>query len=285
MSNMLDVNLSLLPEGAAWNVAGDYLSFLKANSNNKEVVRNFLKTLSIIRAPLKTEYLENLEREFGIEFTDGLTEEQRRQNLLSTKTSIGSLGEDYFENILVSAGFDVQVHRNSPAVDPTPFLSDEYFMVDGNENAVDGNENAIDGIQGGYLLANGPVFDQSPDWISVDGNENMVDGNENAVDGRFDRLKAVEINPVLDCGLSYSTLCGNYLAVCGNENSILGGTSSQCWKYIFFIGGDVTRGVNGEITDIEFATVQTTKRLQFETLILKYKPVHTWAAVIVNYIE
>jgi len=285
MSDLLNVNLSLLPEGAAWNATGDFLKFLEANAKNKEAVRNFLKSITTIRAPLKTAYLSDLEREFGIQFVDSLTEAQRRLNLLTAKTSTGSLGPDYLQSIFDQSGFNVQVHRNRPAVDPSQFIDTDYYMVDGNENAVDGNENAIDGVKGGYYLANGPIYDQSPAFISADGNENMVDGNENAVDGRFDRLTAIKIEPIPNCESAYSTICGNIFAYHGGGMAIMGEIQPQCWKHVFFIGGDVTLGVYGEIIYIEFADVPASRRIEFETLVLKYKPTGTWAAMMINYIN
>lgn len=90
--------------------------------------------------------------------------------------------------------------------------------------------------------------------------------------------------------------CGNELALCGrgtgklvvNGISDLDGTlsspaASEDYPMVFFVGGAVTRdGVTNEILTIESAQVFTSRINELTRLIVKYKPLFTWAAVFVE---
>jgi len=53
---------------------------------------------------------------------------------------------------------------------------------------------------------------------------------------------------------------------------------------VFFIGGDATRDpVTHQLTNIETVTLLDSRRSEFEKLILKIKPVHTWAGMMIDY--
>lgn len=57
------------------------------------------------------------------------------------------------------------------------------------------------------------------------------------------------------------------------------------WSMIFFVGGEVTRDpVSNKIVAIEFVNVPIQNRKALHQLILKYKPLHSWAALAINYI-
>ena len=55
------------------------------------------------------------------------------------------------------------------------------------------------------------------------------------------------------------------------------------WPMVFFVGGDATRDGSGFITDIELAEVPSEQETAFKRIILKYKPINSWAALIVTY--
>lgn len=56
------------------------------------------------------------------------------------------------------------------------------------------------------------------------------------------------------------------------------------WSMIFFVGGDVVRDpVSNKIVGIEFVNIPIQNRAALRQLILKYKPLHSWAALAVNW--
>ena len=56
------------------------------------------------------------------------------------------------------------------------------------------------------------------------------------------------------------------------------------WPLCFFVAGDVTRNGAGEITDMVDAEVQASRKAELATLILKCKPMHTWAGLRILYV-
>ena len=56
------------------------------------------------------------------------------------------------------------------------------------------------------------------------------------------------------------------------------------WGLFFFVGGDATRdGGTGELLTIDPASISISRREEIRGLIIKYKPLHSWAGLIVNY--
>lgn len=259
---------SLLPEGSAWNIAPgrDLDKLFDGMADNAESVVNFLACLSDIRDPALTPILSDLEREYGIKTNTNLTEAQRRMALSALIYQGENNGsKDDLQNALQAAGFDVQVHENSPAVDPDLFLNSIPFMVADGDNAyagffptTPGVYTSIAGKTGGELLVNGKIFEQRPDYISVASGDYMYAGNGNAYSGKYeDLVQELFIYDIPD-----------------DPNS---------WPFFFFVGGDATRNVSGELTAIENTDVLGVRKVEFERLILKYKPIHTWAGLLINY--
>lgn len=54
------------------------------------------------------------------------------------------------------------------------------------------------------------------------------------------------------------------------------------YPLIFFVGGEVTRNIEGEIIEIMPAFIRGDRRSEFEQLVLKYKPLHSWAGMIIE---
>ena len=259
---------ALIPEGSAWNVApdGDLDHLYDGMAENVEYIVSQLSILSDIRDPSTTPILSDLEREYGISTNTNLTESQRRESLAALVFQGENNGsKDDLQSVLQAAGFDVQVHENSPAVDPDNFLNNIFLMVADGDNAyagfyptIPGVYTSIAGKTGGSLLVNGATYIQRPDYISVANGDYMYAGNGNAYAGKYEDLtQTLVIYPIPD-----------------DPNS---------WPFFFFVGGDATRNVSGELTDIEFVNIPTERREEFERLILKYKPIHTWAGLMVNY--
>lgn len=259
---------ALLPEGSIWTPKpdGGLDELLEGMGTADENVIDFLASLASLRDPATTTILSDLEKEYGIVPAATLTEAERRQALSTIvyqDRSTGSAQE--LQTVLQSNGFDVQVHENSPAVDPDLFLNAFFLMYADGPNAFAGfiplagpPSTAVAGKTGGILLVNGFSGTQRADYLSYAGNPNMVAFNAVAVAGRFDQLVIDQLfYPVSD--------------------------DPDTWPLYFFVGGDATRDGSGALANIETADVPNNRRSEFERLILRYKPIHTWAGLIINF--
>jgi len=216
---------ALLPPGQLWTPApgGGLDDLISGISLNMETIRDFCSELAFLRSLEKTNYLDDLEREFGLVFNSSLTEAQRRARVATVKSDVDNDGSaSFLEEKLQAFGFDVQVHINNPPVDPLNFLFQEYRVVCGNSESVCGAEASVSGSVVGELVVN------------------------NVNDFEF------EI-PV----------------------------DSKYWGLVFFIGGDATRDpITDEITDIDTAVIPLALRDDIRRVIVKYKPLHSWAALL-----
>jgi hypothetical protein len=133
-------------------------------------------------------------------------------------------------------------------------------MVAGGENAFAGNEGAFCDRDGGDLVVNGLIYTLSPAYIMQAGGSIAFAGNEDAKAGRFNEL-----------------IPSYYIFNIPSD--------PYTWPFIFFIGASIIRDPETyEITDIETAEIPIERKSEFLSIILKYKPLHTWCAAIVLYI-
>jgi hypothetical protein len=262
MSNGLgyEIITALLPEGDVWSpkVDGDLDLVQQADGEILDTMISTAQEIGFFRDPLLTPILDDLEREFGILKNSNISEELRRQQLNAKKFRIDIDGTATdLQDALDAAGFDLQVHKNNPPVDPAIFLTQNFQMVAGGVDSVAGNENAFAGLLGGYLLVNGPTYLQTPAYDMQAGGLNSVSGNAEAVAGHFLRLQknAIEYTIPVD---------------------------PNNWGYVFYVGGDATRNVSGELTKIEQGLVPTERINELETIILSIKPLFSWAAMIIT---
>lgn len=257
---------ALLPDGSFWDVKPDgfFDLLLDALGENDDRIADDLCCIANIRDPFLTPILDDLEKEYGIQTDTNLTEAQRRGQLAALVYKGDNNGsKDDLQNALVAAGFDVQVHENSPAVDPDTFLNNIFLMVANGDNAyagffptTPGEYTSVAGKTGGSLLVNGKIYEQRPDYTTVAGF--VYAGNEEGIAGSYTELVQNEIiYPIPD-----------------DPNS---------WPFFFFVGGDATRDINGELTAIEVVDIPIQRRAIFERIILRYKPIHTWAGLMINY--
>lgn len=259
MRSILD---ALLPPGPKWVPADglDFDLFLDGLADIYPPIKNFLGDLACLRDPETTPYLSDLEKEFGILTKENLTEAIRRELLAARIYERGGTGSaTNLQAALVRAGFDVQIHENSPAVDPAIFLDENFQITLGDPiSAFIGDPDAYLGRIGGELLVNGPLFDQYPLYLTALGAPDMQLGDPAAFLGDFDELvRNPQVYPIP--------------------------TNPDSWPFIFFVGGDATRNPGtGELTAIEQAEIPATQIGEFKNIILRYKPLHTWAGLIIT---
>lgn len=268
---------ALWPKGASWDIApnSDLDKLLDGIGASNDEVMEFLSQLASIRDPANTFILGDLEREYGV-FTDELfTDAERRERLKPHVYPGEKTGSaDHLQSALdlaglgagaAGGGYNLQVHINDPPVDPAPFIDKAFQMVAGGDNAFAGFEplsgppsTAFAGSIGGEWVVNGDIFTQSPAYTMQAGGDFAFAGNGNAVAGRFDSLNQTPIE--------YDTP-----------------TDPNDWPLVFFVGGDATRNINGELTNIEIASVPTARKNELRRLILRIKPLGTWCGLIVGF--
>jgi hypothetical protein len=258
---------ALLPQGSAWEPeqGDDYDLLLDGIANNTEKVRLDLDDIRNFRNPAETVILSDLEKEFGVIPASASTEAERRERLAAKMFNKSELPTyEFLEAKLVAAGFDVQVHANSPAVDPAIFLDQSFQMtagdlLPGGNDAQAGEAEAYAGRIGGELLVNGEQFTSFPNYTTLAGEADAQAGEAEAAAGNFDGISLV-----------------------ADEYEIP--TDSGYWGMIFFVGGDATRNASGELTEIEIAEVPIERKAEFKRLILTYKPMFSWAGLVVVYV-
>lgn len=253
---------TLLPPGSLW-VPEDGAGFdqlLEGLAESDETVREFLADLARFRSPELTPILDDLEREYGVIPDDTLTEAVRRARLLAVKTSVSGDGTaDFVQSQLRAAGFDVYVHVNNPPVNPGLFLFDAPATICGNATAICGNSAAYCGGTRGNLVVNGKTYNH------------------------------IYYTGIMAGGLLAS--CGNAQAICRDEASFAQRpiiyelpTDPGYWPLVFFVGGPAVRNASGELTEIATASVPIGRKDELIRSIVKYKPVHSWGGLIVQYV-
>jgi len=250
-----------LPKGAAWEpkTNGNYDKVISATGEIIKEICERAENARHVRDPQNTFLLDDLEREFGILKNEAFTEQQRRDNLSAKINMVPGNGTaDDLQSALDAAGFDLQVHKNNPAVDPAIFLDQAFQMVAGGDNAYAGRPDAYAGRIGGELLVNGSVFEQVEAYLMQANGSTSYAGNSNAISGYFESIKRTPIEYTIP-------------------------TDPDTWGFVFFIGGDATRNVSGELTDIEQAEVELVRKEELKRIILSIKPMYTWAGLIITY--
>lgn len=257
---------SLLPKSKAFNIIiqKNITKFFEGLTALPDDFRTFIDNIWLDIFPLTTRSPELWEDQFGIRMPDS-NDTVRRNDIATQWTLKGGQSAHYLQSVLQDAGFNVQVHENNPKVDPDIFLSSAFIMTCGMTTAVCGNDDAFCGLTGGYVLANGFVPDSSDvrDYLMVCG----YDGFDN-----------------ITCGQSIA-VCGYFESFIITPKTYTVPDDSNYWDNIFFIGGDATRDpVTHELTAIETITLDSDRQSEFEKLILKIKPVSTWAGMMVEYV-
>lgn len=267
----------LLPPGSLWEVEDDegLDQFLEGIGDSYETLKAAIDKVALVRNPILTDILDDLEKEFGVTKNDSLTEAVRRIALDAIKTERKNEGtDDSLEAVLQKSGFntalqDVQVHINSPLVDPALFVAEEAFLyVCGGVDVVCGRvvdpgpPNPLDIVSGaglGELLVNGDIIIRLATFSIVSGSANAICGNAGAICGANSGAAAFDVIYTIPTDPGY-------------------------WGLIFFVGGDATRDpITGALTAINFLEVPMEREAEFKRLILKYKPIHSWAGLVVRF--
>ena len=260
---------ALLPRGPVWtpDADSDYDKFLDGIADNSEAVRASLDALRHLRNPWKTPILKDLEREFAVIPSAAATESERRQRLASVmfrRTTLPTHTE--LESQIAAAGFEgIFVHPNSPAVDPNLFIGRNFNMtcgdlLPGGNDAQCGEPEAYCAQVGGELLVNGDIYRQQPNYTCLCSLDNIFGGAQ--------------------CGEAGAS-CGEYDGVTMFPMVYEVPTDPGYWPMLFFVGGPATRNpVTGALTSIKIATVAIERKDEFRRLILRYKPMAAWAALI-----
>ena len=245
---------AILPEGEIWRVLtdGDLDKLLDGSAENWDTLATYLERLATVRNPDGTLFLSELEKEFGIIPNEELTDEQRRDTLRPRVYERGgNASKDIMQNALVSAGFDVEVYENDPN-----FFTDPIFqMIAGGPNAFAGNEGAFAGLVGGEILVNGEIFTSEKLFTSVAGRENALCG----------RMSAGEFSAFSRSAIPYEIP-----------------DDPATWPMIFMVaapGGWITPDF-----ELSQAEIPLVRRNDFRTQILKIKPMHSWAVLVVTYV-
>jgi hypothetical protein len=150
MRRVLD---ALLPQGSIWSPmdGGGLDQLLEGVAANSEAVRQELSALAVLRNPLLTTMLADLEREYGVLPDPLLDEATRRARLNTVANMTNSDGSAVtLESVLRSAGFDLYVHVNDPPVDPALFSGEMVVNGDTYEHSYYGATTAgsVDAVCG-----------------------------------------------------------------------------------------------------------------------------------------
>lgn len=150
-----------LPKGAIWEYSedGDLDHLYQGIADNEGLIYEFLESLAYIRNALKTPFLEDLERDYGIVPDAALDEAERRQQLKAMFPRRSSGTAEYLQEKLRELGItNVYVHRNDPPISPLGF----GWTIFGRVDAIFGRDNAQFGDAGvfGKLIVNGKSSDE-----------------------------------------------------------------------------------------------------------------------------
>jgi hypothetical protein len=264
---------ALLPPGALWQPepGEDFDLQLDGLADNVEEIKGTLETLADIRNPSKTPVFEDLERNYGIKPNSNVTQDIRIARLdqkVYQGAKVNSIDDVQAE--LITAGFDLQVHKNDPAVDPAIFLAQSFQITAGSDKAYAGFNDGVNILAfaaslGGELLVNTDIKKQEKAIL-------MQAGGDVAYAGFND-------------GLNTLSIAGYHLELKTSELTYPIPTDSKYWPKMPFIGGDATRDpVTNEITAIEPGLVDSNRKDDLKALLLSDKGLGAWFSLIINFV-
>lgn len=259
---------ALLPPGDLWEVEPDesFDQQLDGIADTSEEIRGTLDSLADVRNPKKTPVFTDLERNFGFSPNDNISRSIRETRLgrrVYQGEKVNSIDDVQLD--LNNAGFDLQVHKNDPPVDPATFVDQSFNMTCGSDRAYLGFNDGVDtlsflGRLGGEWLVNTPITLTSFAY-------QMQCGGDVAYLGFND-------------GVDTLSVCGYFTTIKRTELEYP--TPTAYWGKVFFIGGDATRNANGELTDIQAGFVDSNRFDELQALLMSDKTSGAWIGLIVN---
>jgi hypothetical protein len=265
---------SLMPPGAIWRPRiGGYMDRLHDGlAAAMQVVHDYLARIGSVRNPLQTPVLGDLEREFGVSPSDGISDSTRRATLASKMFTRGLRGQYWvLQNALTQAGFiGVTVIPNDPAVNPAPFITGNAQMCCGGSNAYagyylgaappSGPYNAYAALYGGLLIVNGAQFVNTPQ---------IVGAGSGLVSCHTIWLNTLNTN-----------ICGSFSYSRSQTLNYGSPGEPYKWPFVFFIAASATYDGSGHVLTLTQCTIPSARMSEFMSLVLHYKPIHAWAALI-----
>lgn len=255
----------LLPTGRAWRIVVDkYLRrFFQGLTDPLGVAfKEFMDAIFLDLFAQETRQLEEWEDQFALTQTPGNTEQQRRDRLAAAWLGGGNLSPKSIQDTLRAAGFDVYVH--------------EAWFFDPNKQIRDPNQYLADGTNPLIYVA------ECDEPIALCGQLEAECGE--TVGAPLGYPLVNKITETLIAGVD----CGEDLAQCGENDALCGNifgvafvtrqyelpTDPSKYPFFWYVAGE---------NFPDFATVEQSRRDEFETLVLKIGPTHLWAGILVNY--
>jgi hypothetical protein len=270
----------LLPDGPLWVPEGDegFDNTLNAIAETSEPVRQLLASLADIRNPYKTLIFEDLERNYGFQPNENISLDIRIRRL-ARRIYKGGTGVqrvnsvDDIQDDLDAAGFDLQVHKNDPPVNPQTFLQQAFQISCGSDFAFCGYNNGVDilafcanygGLVGEEMLVNTPIYLQSTAFL-------MQCGGDVAYCG------------YTDDGINIKSVAGYFEGLRQQLLTYPTAIETDLWGKVFFVGGDATRDpVTGELLSIQNGQVDNNRIDELKALILEDKMLGSWCGLLIT---
>lgn len=123
-----------------------------------------------------------------------------------------------------------------------------------------------------YVHINSPAVDPAAVLVA---NYSGIMGNEDALFGRGDAYFGALAGELLVNGPVFKAQELVTYAV---------PVAAQYWPLIFFVGGPATRDEDGALIRVGTANIPVARKAEFIRSILKYKPMHAWAGLLVQYV-
>ncbi len=263
---------AMLPPGALWNPQPEkgFDQQLDGICDTIEETREVVETLADIRNPDKTPIFEDLERNYGIKPNETVSDDIRVERL-AQKVYQGSKvnSVDDLQSDLSCSGFNLQVHKNDPPVDPALFLTQAFQITAGSDYAYAGFNLGADVLAfaaslGGELLVNTPIELQSDVT-------DMVAGGDIAYSGYHDASNVLSV-------------AGYFIELEKIFREYPVPTNPIYWPLVFFVGGDATRDpVTDELTEIESGLVDSNRKDELTSIILADKSLCAWCGLVINF--
>jgi len=272
MSLFFRIFTHLLPRARAWRITVDkrLRELFDGLSGLGDDIRVFIDDAYDDLKPSTTRELDAWEEQFALRKNASLTEQQRRDRVDAAWKALGGQDPRYLQDTLQSNGFDVYFHEwwepgTEPAVgvkscvtprSPLTVLRREFtgtsLLIEcGEANAACGEVDAEcgNGLEPvGYPLVN-KIFESIPDYFTLCG------------------------EAVAECGEDLAT-CGNFVEFTDALKEYIVPSDPAKWPYFLYIGGPTFGDV---------ATIENSRRNEFEALCLGICPAQQWLGIIVQY--